>query len=302
MLPGAWHEPNAVGGSSSSSDKELTMNVAALQTLDPEIGRTVVADGIRTNVHDVGEGNPVLMIHGSGPGVSAWSNWRLNLPVLARTMRVIAPDCVGFGFTDRPDGIRYNRETWLRHLLGVMDECGVEQADVVGNSFGGGMALGLAIHHPERVRRLVLMGSVGIGFELTPGLDAVWGYTPSLEKMRELLDVFAFDRGLVTDELARVRFRAATRPGVAEAFSSMFPAPRQQWIEALSHDASDIARLRNPTLILHGREDRVIPPSNAQRLFDLIPEAELHMFGRSGHWTQIEHKDRFNALLADFLN
>jgi len=167
------------------------MNVAALQTLDPEIGRTVVADGIRTNIHDVGEGNPVLMIHGSGPGVSAWSNWRLNLPVLARTMRVIAPDCVGFGFTDRPDGIRYNRETWLRHLLGVMDECGVEQADVVGNSFGGGMALGLAIHHPERVRRLVLMGSVGIGFELTPGLEAVWGYTPSLEKMRELLDVFA---------------------------------------------------------------------------------------------------------------
>lgn len=278
-----------------------TMTSVAQDQTNAEIGLTVVADGIRTNVHDLGEGHPVLMIHGSGPGVSAWSNWRLNLPVLARTMRVIAPDCIGFGFTERPEGVRYGREAWLRHLVGVLDERGVERADVVGNSFGGSMALALAIHHPERVRRLVLMGSVGIRFDLTPGLDAVWGYTPSLENMRRLLDVFAFDRGLVTDELAELRHRAASRPGIAEAFASMFPAPRQRWIEALAHDEADIARLGNPTLILHGREDKVIPASNARRLFDLIPHAELHMFGRSGHWTQIEHKNRFNALLANFL-
>ena len=280
------------------------MTTAALPlppTANPEIGETITAAGIRTNVHDVGSGAPVLMIHGSGPGVSAWSNWRLNLPVLARTRRVVAPDCVGFGFTERPAGIRYGRDTWLRHLLGVMDELGVDQADVVGNSFGGSMALALAIHHPQRVRRLVLMGSVGVEFALTPGLDAVWGYTPSLENMRRLLDVFAFDRRLVNDELAALRYRAASRPGVAEAFAAMFPAPRQRWITALAHDEADIAKLSHPTLVLHGREDRVIPASNAQRLFELIPNAELHLFGHCGHWTQIEHQARFNALLADFL-
>ncbi|MBC7799449.1 MAG: alpha/beta fold hydrolase [Gemmatimonadaceae bacterium] len=279
------------------------MNVAFAPTAEtnPEIGKTITAAGIQTNVHDVGEGHPVLMIHGSGPGVSAWSNWRLNMPVLAQTMRIVAPDCVGFGYTERPAGIRYDRDTWVRHLVGVMDELGIEQADIVGNSFGGSMALALAIHHPKRVRRMVLMGSVGLEFELTPGLDAVWGYQPSLENMRGLLDIFAYDRKLVTDELAMLRYRAASRPGIAEAFASMFPAPRSQGISALAHDEESIAKLENETLIVHGREDKVIPVSNAQRLFDLIPKAEMHLFGRSGHWTQIEHKDRFNALVANFL-
>ncbi len=278
------------------------MTLAFSTTADPEIGRTVVAAGINTNVHDIGEGHPVLMIHGSGPGVSAWANWRLNIPVLSRSMRVIAPDCIGFGFTERPAGVRYDMKTWLGHLVGLLDALDIEQADIVGNSFGGSLALALAIHHPSRVRRLVLMGSVGIEFELTGGLDAVWGYEPSLERMRQILDIFAYDRGLVNEELASLRYRAASRPGIAEAFSAMFPAPRQRWISALAHDEAAIAELPNKTLIIHGREDKVIPMSNALHLFDLIPNAELHLFGRSGHWTQIEHRDRFNALAANFLS
>jgi 2-hydroxymuconate-semialdehyde hydrolase len=269
--------------------------------LNPELGRSIIAAGITTNVHDVGKGQPVMMIHGSGPGVSAWSNWRLNLPVFAQSMRVIAPDCVGFGYTDRPANITYDMKTWLSHLVSVLDALGIEQTDIIGNSFGGSMALALAIHHPERVRRMVLMGSVGIPFDLTEGLDAVWGYQPSLVNMRRILDIFAYNRALVTDELAALRFRAASRPGISEAFAAMFPAPRQRWIAALAHDEHAIAKLPNKTLIVHGREDKVIPAANAYRLFDLIPNAELHMFGHSGHWTQIEHKDRFNALVQGFL-
>jgi 2-hydroxymuconate-semialdehyde hydrolase len=276
------------------------VTIALAQNTNPELGRTLMAAGIETNVHDVGEGQPVLMIHGSGPGVSAWSNWRLNLPVLAKSMRVIAPDCVGFGYTNRPTGVTYDMKTWLGHLVGVLDALNIEQTDIVGNSFGGSMALALAIHHPTRVRRMILMGSVGVEFELTSGLDAVWGYESSVENMRRLLDIFAYDRNLVTDELAQLRYKAAARPGISEAFSSMFPAPRQRWITKLAHNESDIAKLQNKTLILHGREDKVIPSSNARKLFELIPNSELHMFGKSGHWTQIEHKDRFNALALNF--
>ena len=278
------------------------MTTALAQHANPELGRTIVAAGIQTNVHDVGEGHSVMMIHGSGPGVSAWSNWRLNLPVLAKSMRVVAPDCVGFGYTDRPPHVTYDMKTWIGHLVGVLDALEIEQTDIVGNSFGGSMALALAIHHPARVRRLILMGSVGIEFELTPGLDAVWGYESSVENMRRLLDIFAYDRNLVTDELANLRYKAASRPGIAEAFSSMFPAPRQRWITRFAHAENDIANLQNKTLIMHGREDKVIPESNALKLFSLIPNAELHMFGKSGHWTQIEHKDRFNALVQNFLS
>ena len=277
------------------------MSTLVAEQNSAEIGKTVMAAGIRTNVHDSGTGSPVMLIHGSGPGVTAWANWRLNLPVLAQTHRVIAPDCVGFGYTERPEGIRYNRETWSRHLIGVLDALDLARVDIVGNSFGGSMALALAVHHPERVRRLVLMGSTGIEFDLTPGLDAVWGYEPSLENMRGLLDVFAYDRRLVTDELAELRYKAAARPGISEAFASMFPAPRQRWIAALATDEKLIAKIEHRTLVVHGRDDKVIPLTNAERLLRLIPDAELHVFGRSGHWTQIEHKDRFNRLVSDFL-
>ena len=142
---------------------------------NPEISQSIVASGIRTNYHDAGHDNPVMLIHGSGPGVSAWANWRLVLPRLAEHRRVIAPDLVGFGFTERPPGIRYDLNGWVSQAVGLLDSLGIEQADLVGNSFGGAVALALAIRHPRRVRRLVLMGSVGVSFPLTEGLDAVWG-------------------------------------------------------------------------------------------------------------------------------
>ncbi len=274
-------------------------------TSKPEIGRSILAAGIRTNLHDAGEGtagaSTVLLIHGSGPGVTAWANWRLTIPELAMRSRVLAPDLVGFGYTERPDGIQYGLDAWVSHAVGVLDALDVERADVVGNSFGGAIALALAIRHPKRVRKLVLMGSVGIPFPITPALDAVWGYEPSLAAMRGLLDVFAYDRALATDELAELRYRASIQPGFQEAFAAMFPAPRQRWVDALASDYAEIMALPNDTLIIHGRDDQVIPPDNALRLNHLISRSQLHLFGRCGHWVQIEHATRFNRLVGDFL-
>ena len=268
---------------------------------NPEIARSIVAAGIRTNYHDQGEGNPVLMIHGSGPGVSAWVNWRLVIPELAKRSRVLAPDMVGFGFSDRPTGVRYDMDTWVGQAVGFLDALEIEKTDLVGNSFGGALALALTIRHPQRVRRLVLMGSVGVTFPITRGLDDVWGYTPSFENMRRLLDVFAYDRALVNDELARLRYAASIRPGFQESFSAMFPAPRQRWVDTMASDEAAIARIPQHTLVVHGREDQVIPLSNSQRLASLIPRSQLHVFGQCGHWTQIEHAARFARLVSDFL-
>lgn len=271
----------------------------------PEIGRSILAAGIRTNLHDAGEGtagaSTVLLIHGSGPGVTAWANWRLTIPELAKRSRVLAPDLVGFGYTERPDGIQYGLDAWVTHAVGVLDALDVERADVVGNSFGGAIALALAIRHPKRVRKLVLMGSVGIPFQITPALDAVWGYEPSFAAMRGLLDLFAFDRTLATDELAELRYRASIQPGFQESFAAMFPAPRQRWVDALASDYADIMALPHDTLIIHGRDDQVIPPNNALRLNHLISRSQAHIFGRCGHWVQIEHATRFNRLVGDFL-
>ena len=272
---------------------------------NPEIGKSIVANGIRTNLHDAGTGHPLLLIHGSGPGVSAWANGRATIPVLARNSRVIAPDMVGFGYSDRLDlehgESRYDMDTWTAQAIGVLDALDIPQADLVGNSFGGALAIGLAIRHPTRVRRLVLMGSVGVQFPITPGLDAVWGYTPSPARMRTLLDVFAHDPRLATDELAQLRYEASIRPGIQESFAAMFPAPRQRWIEAMASSETDIRAIPHQTLVVHGREDRVIPLSNSCTLFDWIPRAQLHVFGQCGHWTQIEHANRFAQLVANFV-
>ena len=269
---------------------------------NPEIGSTLLTGNIQTNLHDVGSGNPVVLIHGSGPGVSAWANWRLSLPVLSQKFRVVAPDIVGFGFTDRPAGIQYTLDNWVGHAVSILDALKLDKVDLVGNSFGGAVSLALAVRHPERVKRLVLMGSAGTSFELTPALDEAWGYQPSIENMRRMLDTFAYDRTLVTDELAKLRYEAALRPGVQESYAAMFPAPRQRWIDALASPEDKVRELPHETLIIHGREDRVLPLSSSLKLHEMIPRSQLHVFGRCGHWTQIEHNSRFNRLVIDFLS
>ena len=268
---------------------------------NPEIAGRVRTGSFDTNVHDLGEGPPVLFIHGSGPGVSAWANWRLVMPELAKTRRVIAPDMAGFGFTERVPGMAYAMDGWVRQALDLLDALEIECTDLVGNSFGGALSLALAIRAPQRVRRLVLMGSVGVPFEITPGLDAVWGYTPSFENMRRIMDVFACDRSLVTDELAQLRYEASIRPGFQESFAAMFPAPRQRWVDAMASPEAAIRELPHETLLIHGREDQVIPLSTSLTLAQWIPRSQLHVFGQCGHWTQIEHSARFIRLVRDFL-
>jgi pimeloyl-ACP methyl ester carboxylesterase/nitrite reductase/ring-hydroxylating ferredoxin subunit len=267
----------------------------------PEVGESVEVNGVRTNYHDVGSGPPVVLVHGSGPGVSAWANWRLTLPALSDRFRVLAPDLLGFGYTERTPGERYDIAAWTDHLVGFLDALGLERVSLVGNSFGGAVSLHLATRFPDRVDRLVLMGSAGVGFELTEGLDKVWGFEPSLPAMRAILDVFAYDRSLVGDDLARLRLDAATRPGVQEAFRAMFPEPRQAAVDALAVPEALVRALPHPTLLVHGRDDRVIPLTTSLRLLELIDDARLHVLGRCGHWVQIEHAEEFNRLLLDFL-
>ena len=274
-----------------------------VSSANPALGRRVLAAGIDTNYLEKGDADatPVVLLHGSGPGVSAYANWRLTMPALAAARRVVAPDLVGFGYTQRPDGHQYTMDNWVAHVEAFVDALGLESFSLIGNSFGGALALRMATLFPERVHRLVLMGSVGVPFELTEGLDEVWGYTPSTPAMRRLLDFFAYDDTLIDDELAVARYQASVQAGFQESYAAMFPAPRQRWLESMIVDDEAIRSIGCPALVVHGREDRVIPPETSRRIFDLIPNAQLHMFGKCGHWTQIEQASTFNQLVTAFL-
>jgi pimeloyl-ACP methyl ester carboxylesterase len=270
-------------------------------TEKPEIGQSAEANGIRTNYLEAGSGTEtVLLVHGSGPGVTSYANWRVVIPALAENFRVIAPDMVGFGYSDRPEGIEYGLDTWADQVVGLMDTLGIEKAHLVGNSFGGSIALRVATQHPDRVGKLVLMGSMGVPFPITEGLERVWGYEPSFENMRKVLDVFAYSRELVNDELAQVRYEGSIQPGFQEAFSSMFPAPRQRWVEAMTTPDEELRKLPHRALVVHGREDQVIPVQTSLRLMELLENADLSVFSHCGHWSMIERTADFNRLVRDF--
>ena len=267
----------------------------------PEIGKSIKTGDYNTNYHDIGEGFHVILAHGSGPGVTAWANWRLIIPILSKNRRVIAPDFVGFGYTDRPEGMEYNMKNWVKQMIDFLDALGLDQVDMIGNSFGGALSLAMAVEYPERIRKVVLMGSAGTSFPITKGLEEVWGYTPSAENMKNIISTMVYDGSIATDDLAQMRYEATIMPGFQEAFSSMFPAPRQRWLDSMARTDEELMGIDKPVLIVHGREDRVVPLESSYKIFSLIKNARLHVFGQCGHWTQIEHTDEFASLVDDFL-
>jgi pimeloyl-ACP methyl ester carboxylesterase len=264
-------------------------------------GRTIEAGGILTHYHDVGSGEPVLLLHGSGPGVSAWANWQHNIPVLAERHRVIAPDLVGFGYTQRPDDIHYSLSTWIDHVWAFLDALGIARTALVGNSLGGRIGLGMASQDPERLDRMVLMGAPGVGMTLTPGLRALREYQPSEQNMRDmLLSCFAVDPAIITDDLVQARYEASVAPGAFEAYRDMFFSPQHAGSE-LGITEDEVRAIGTRSLLIHGREDKVVPVEVAWNMVRLLPDADLAVFARCGHWTQIERADDFNALVANFL-
>ncbi len=269
---------------------------------DPEIGKRIVAAGIETNYLEAGEGEPLVLVHGSGPGVTGYANWRLTMPPLSKRFRVLALDVAGFGYTERRPNTTYNLDFWVGHLLGFLDALGIKKAHFVGNSFGGGLTLAFAARHPERVNRFVLMGAAGTNFRLTPELDAVWGYEPSIDNMRKMVQTFAYDASFMTEDLIRSRYEASIRPGFHESYSQLFPAPRARHIQALRTPDEAIRAIPHEVLVVHGRDDRIVPLESSLMAHSMIARSELHVFGQCGHWTQIETKDRFNRLIEEFFS
>lgn len=271
-----------------------------------------VQSGLKMHYHEAGGENPetVILLHGGGPGASAWSNFGRNLPVFAKSYRTLAIDQPGFGRSDKPT----DHPQYFRHsadaVVGLMDELGIERAHFVGNSLGGGAAVRLALNHPKRAGRLVLMGPGGLSVNLfapdpTEGIKNLGRFGappgPTREKLEAFLRVMVHDQSLITDELIDERFAAASAPESLAAMRAMgmsFAQPDTYEEGMLWREAH---RLRQRVLLVWGREDRVNPLDGALIALKTIPRAQLHVFGGCGHWAQLEKFDEFNRLALDFL-
>ena len=271
----------------------MTTSIVAEQTID--------AGGIETSYLEAGAGEPVVMLHGSGPGVSALANWQHNIGALSQRFRILAPDIVGFGATERPRDIVYSLRTWTDHVWAFLDAHDIQKAAIIGNSLGGRIALQMATDRPDRITRMVLMGAPGVGMTPTEGLAALRAYQPSRDAMRDLLrNYFAVDPTMITDELVEIRYQASIADGAYEAYRAMFFDSRHAGSE-LGITENEVRAITTPTLLIHGREDKVVPVRVSVTMLGLLPRADLHVFSGCGHWTQIERADEFSALVSDYL-
>jgi 4,5:9,10-diseco-3-hydroxy-5,9,17-trioxoandrosta-1(10),2-diene-4-oate hydrolase len=276
--------------------------------------KTEAAGEITLNYHEAGEagavggGLPLVMLHGGGPGASAWSNFGSALPGFAESFRTLLVDQPGFGGSDKPAVVGNYYRFAADAVVALLDELGIGRIHLLGNSLGGGTAMRLALEHPDRVGRLILMGPGGASLNLfhadpTEGVQRLMDFAanPSREALRRFISTMVVNQDLVTDELVEERFADATAPGAREAMASMgasFWNPDTYEDGMLWREAH---RLRAHTLLTWGREDRVNPLDGAMVALKLIPKASLHVFPRCGHWAQIEAAEEFREISVGFL-
>ncbi|MBF6221565.1 alpha/beta fold hydrolase [Nocardia abscessus] len=271
--------------------------------------RRSTTGGLTLRYHEAGSGAPLVLLHGSGPGVSGWANFGANLPVLAERFRCLIIDQPGFGASGRPEVYERN---YLRvsaeAVLGLLDDLGLERAHLLGNSMGGAVATLLALEHPERVDRLVLMAPGGVGVnvlgpEPSEGITRLLEFNaePTRERLLPWLRTMVSDPATLTDELIDARLKAASDPAAVTALRDAYATFADP---ALAEPIPLWARLRSlraQTQILWGRDDRVTPVESALLPARQIPNADLRVFARCGHWVQIERKSAFERAVVDFL-
>jgi 4,5:9,10-diseco-3-hydroxy-5,9,17-trioxoandrosta-1(10),2-diene-4-oate hydrolase len=274
--------------------------------------RTQTLGEAQVHYHDAGAGGgaPVVLLHGGGPGASAWSNFGPNLPVFAGAFRTLAVDQPGYGRSVAGPVSGHYFTYAADTLAALLDALGIDRVHLVGNSLGGGTAVRFALRHPDRAGRLVLMGPGGLSLNVfapdpTEGVKRLMEFGappgPSREKLEAFLRTLVHNQKLVTDALVEERFAAASDPKALRAMASMGASFRDPatfedgllWREA--------HRLRNEVLLVWGREDRVNPLDGALVALKLVRRARLHVFGGCGHWAQLERFAEFNRLAMDFL-
>lgn len=256
------------------------------------------AEGEITHYHELGEGTPILFLHGSGTGVTAAANWWLNLPELTESGRCIAIDSVGYGQTVVPEGIEYGIKEWVRHAVRVLDALGIEKTWIVGNSIGGWIAMQFAIDFPERLLGIVSMGTGGA--KKTAALSGHANPELSEAGIRRTLEQFVVDKSLVTDELVSLRYASALNDTATDRLVEVVTA-RDRDRDALPLDFEVLGKLQIPVLLIHGMQDVVIPVTRTYELLSVIPTADAHIFSQCGHWSQVERATEFNQILKQYL-
>ncbi|MGV9822519.1 alpha/beta fold hydrolase [Nocardia xishanensis] len=285
-----------------------------MTSIDKGVGaeRTVRVGGRDIFFAEFGAGPAVVLLHGGGPGASGLSNYSRNIEALARRFRVIVPDMPGYGRSSKRVDHSDPFGDLASALGGLLDALDLPSAHLVGNSYGGAAALRLAMDRPEKVGRLILMGPGGIGTTRalpTKGLQSLLSYYggdgPSRDKLATFVrEHLVYDASAITEELIDERYRYSLDPEVVANPPLRRPsgptALRTLWRMDFTRDAR-LGAVTHPTLVIWGAEDQVNRPEGGRMLAERMPNCDLYLAARTGHWVQWERADLFNGLATAFL-
>ncbi|GGH54450.1 2-hydroxy-6-oxononadienedioate/2-hydroxy-6-oxononatrienedioate hydrolase [Comamonas phosphati] len=270
---------------------------------------TITEDGKPLQLHynDVGQGEQtVVMLHGSGPGASGWSNFHRNIePLVKAGYRVILLDCPGWSKSDSILSTGSRSDLNARCLKAVLDQLGIAKVHIIGNSMGAHSAVGFALANPQSIDKLILMGGgTGGPSQFVPmpteGIKLIGALyrDPTVENLKRMMNVFVYDASSLTEELYQQRLAniLARRDHLENFVKSLQANPRQ-----FSDYGHRLSEIKAKTLVIWGRDDRFVPMDIGLRVIWGIPNAEMHIFNQCGHWAQWEHADTFNRMVQEFL-
>jgi 2-hydroxy-6-oxonona-2,4-dienedioate hydrolase len=276
-------------------------------TLERDSERHIAVSTGDIRYHDIGEGPVVVLLHGSGPGATAWSNFGPNIEALSKRFRILAIDMPGWGGSHP---VRVRDRDQAATLVEVLDGLGVDRTAVVGNSMGAVTSLAFAARYPERVTHVVTMGAAMVGQRMmfgpadgpSEGLKVLFqAYRdPTPENMARLVDVMTFDSSSASEEVAIERSKNTLKYA---QHRENFVADLDEHLPIILKPATptEIAGIKAPVLLIHGRDDRVLNVEHSLRLVSAIEDARLVIINQCGHWVQLEHADEFNRTVASFI-
>ncbi|HEU4593549.1 MAG TPA: alpha/beta fold hydrolase [Pyrinomonadaceae bacterium] len=297
-LLSVFHAPGARGQSAALSRVAFTPAPPAQAAQGPAApsSKEAVVFGQKIHYQEAGSGPVVVLLHGLGGNTA---NWAFNVPALAQKFRVVVPDQIGFGRSDKPF-INYRVGTYVDFLDKFLSELKIERASLVGNSMGGWVAASYALKHPARVERLVLVDAAGFAPPKEFDLGALSGLNPSTrDAMRQLSALVFYDKALFGSDAA-VDVMLAARIGAGDGYTI------ERLVQSI-HRAEDmldgrLAAIKQPTLLIWGREDGLTPLAREGEKFKQgIPHAQLQVFEQCGHVPQVEKAAEFNAAVLKFL-
>ncbi|MGH8541851.1 MAG: alpha/beta fold hydrolase [Stenotrophobium sp.] len=258
-------------------------------------------NGRRIHYLDEGKGPVVVLLHGSGNGACGYSNFKGNYPELVKAgYRVILPDLIGFGYSDKPDNVEYPLSFFVECVKQTLDAIGVNKYTLLGNSLGGAVALGFALEHPQNVERLVLMAPGGVSdmpeYQAMPGMAALFAHLATGQPFTHdtmkafFIKAFVVNPACVDDQL------------VAERFELMkLQNPQVMKTMKVPNLTGRLGEIKCPTLALWGLNENMMPEVGIMRLAKGLPDCRMVLVPQCGHWVMIEHRDLFNRTVLDFL-